>query len=162
MIKFEGPLIAVNDIARSRHFYEQVLSQKVKFDFGENVTYEGNLSIHRKAHFQQLLGESTCYTVVTKAHNGELYFETDEIEAVLVKLKNNSVEFVHDLKEQPWGQRGIRFYDPDGHVIEIGEPMETVVQRLYKDGLSAQEICKKSGMPADFVEGVVGIVQEQK
>ena len=33
MLKFNTPLIVVNDMARSRRFYEQLLGQKVKFDF---------------------------------------------------------------------------------------------------------------------------------
>ena len=29
----------------------------------------------------------------------------------------------------PWHQRGIRIYDPDGHLIEVSESMETVAFR---------------------------------
>ena len=155
MLKFVCPLIVVEDITRSRHFYEQVLGQQVRFDFGENVAFKGDFAIHRQAHFQQLLGEPSRYSVVPRAHNGELYFESDEIEAILNRLKQNSVEFIHELREQPWGQRVMRFYDPDGHIVEIGEPIETVVWRFYKQGLSIPEICKKSSMPAEFVERVV-------
>ena len=155
MPKFVCPLIAVEDIARSRDFYERVLGQQVKFDFGENVTYQGDFAIHRRAHFQQLLGEPTRYPVVPRAHNGELYFEADNIETVLDRLKRNSVEFIHELREQPWGQRVMRFYDPDGHIVEIGEPLEAVVWRFYRQGLSMQEVCARSAMPAEFVERVI-------
>ncbi len=34
MLKFDAPLIVVNNMARSRYFYERLLGQKVKFDFG--------------------------------------------------------------------------------------------------------------------------------
>jgi catechol 2,3-dioxygenase-like lactoylglutathione lyase family enzyme len=154
MLKFICPLIVVASVSRSRHFYEQVLGQQVKSDFGENVTFEGDFAIHRQAHFQQLLGEPTR-DLIPRAHNGELYFESDEIEAVHSRLKRNSVEFIHELQEQPWGQRVMRFYDPDGHIIEIGEPMEAVVRRFYKQGLSIQQICEKSSMPAEFVERTI-------
>ena len=79
MLKFDGPLIVVNDMARSRHFYEQLLGQKVKFDFGPNVPFEG-FSIHLKSHFQSLLGDVTQFPVTQKANWGELYFETDDLE----------------------------------------------------------------------------------
>lgn len=50
----------------------------------------------------------------------------------------------------------MRVYDPDGHVVEIGETMEAVVQRMYQQGLPAESICHKTGMPQSFVDGVVG------
>ncbi len=46
-------------------------------------------------------------------------------------------------------------YDPDGHIVEIGESMETTVRRFYRQGLSIQEISEKSTMPVEFVERVV-------
>jgi catechol 2,3-dioxygenase-like lactoylglutathione lyase family enzyme len=154
-LKYVGPLLVVEDINHSRHFYEQVLGQQVEFDFGENVAFYGGLSIHRRAHFQTLLGEPARYPVVSRAHNGEQYFETDDMEAMLSRLKQNSVEFISEIQEQPWGQRSMRIYDPDGHLIEIGEPMEVSVRRMHGQGLSLEEIVRKTGMPAEYVEKAV-------
>jgi hypothetical protein len=95
------------------------------------------------------------YPVTWKAHWGELYFETDELEPIYQRLKEAEVEFIHPVGEQPWGQRVMRFYDPDGHIIEIGETMEAVVWRLHEQGLSVEEIHEKSGMPPAFIEGVI-------
>ena len=154
MLKFDAPLIVVEDMARSRHFYEQVLGQKVKFDFGPNVPFEG-FSLHLKSHFQSLLGDSAGYPVVHKAHWGELYFETDELEPIDQRLNEAGVEFIHPICEQPWGQRVMRFYDPDGHIIEIGETMQAVVQRFHEQGLSVDGISQKTGMPREFIEDVI-------
>lgn len=157
VLKFNAPLIVVDDMARSRHFYEQLLGQKVKFDFGPNVQFD-NFSIHLKSHFQSLLGAEAQYPVTAKAHWGELYFEADEIEPIYQRLNGEGIEFIHPICEQPWGQRVMRFYDPDGHVIEIGETMEAAVQRLYGQGLSNDLIMERTGMPRGFVEGAI---QEQ-
>lgn len=48
-----------------------------------------------------------------------------------MKLKNilivvDDIEYVNPLMTHSWGQRVIRIYDPDHHVIEIGESMEYV------------------------------------
>jgi uncharacterized glyoxalase superfamily protein PhnB len=51
-----------------------------------------------------------------------LYFETNQLDAAFARLKNK-VRLVHPIERQSWGQRVFRFYDPDGHVIEIGEPL---------------------------------------
>jgi len=155
MIKFMGPLLVVEDLQRSRIFYEGLLGMKVQNDFGVNVSFEGNLAIHLKEHFQGLLGGPERFPVVFGAHYGEMYFESDEMEAVLLRLKQAGVEFIHELVEQPWGQRVMRFYDPDRHVIEIGEQMEAVFIRMHQQGLTAQQIQQKTGMPLEFVEAVL-------
>ena len=154
MLKFDGPLIVVNDMTRSRYFYEQLLGQKVKFDFGPNVPFEG-FSIHLKSHFQALLGEEAQFPVTQKAHWGELYFESDDLEPIYRRLNEAKIEFIHSIREQPWGQRVMRFYDPDGHVIEVGETMQAVVWRFYEQGLPIDMISEKSGMPREFIEGVI-------
>ncbi len=155
MLKFICPLICVEDITRSRHFYEDILGQQVLYDFTENITFKGDFAIHLKGHFQGLLGKPEQYPFKYKAHNGELYFETDEIEIILERLVSKSVDFIHKIHEQPWGQRVIRFYDPDGHIIEIGEPMESVVQRFHKKGLSIEDICERTSMPVVFVKKII-------
>ena len=53
-MKYVCSLIVVEDIQRSRDFYERILKQKVKYDFGENVTFEGGFAIHLKKHFEKI------------------------------------------------------------------------------------------------------------
>lgn len=154
MLKYQGVLIVVNDMAVSRRFYEECLGQKVLFDFGVDVAFEGGLTIHQKDHFQELLGGER-FAVVIKSHAGELYFESAEIETFEQRLKETGVEFIHPIREQPWAQRVMRIYDPDGHVIEIGESMEAAVLRLYQQGSSLESICQRTGMPRSFVEGAI-------
>jgi catechol 2,3-dioxygenase-like lactoylglutathione lyase family enzyme len=155
MLKFVSPLIVVEDMARSRQFYEQLLEQKVKFDFGVDVAFEGDFTIHLKSHFQSLLGDATKYSITSKAHNGELYFDADDIESTYQRLQAAGVEFIEGIREQPWGQRAMRLYDPDGHIIEIGEPMDITVRRFYRQGWSIERIAEKTGMPREFIEGAI-------
>lgn len=152
MLKFVCPLIVVENIAVSRRFYEDCLGQKVRYDFGEDVQFEGGFSIHLKVHFLTLLGDEKPFPVTLKSHAGELFFETDEIEAVQTRLEQAGVEFIHAIREQPWGERVMRLYDPDGHILEIGESMTAAVIRLHGQGLSNEQITQKTGMPAGFVE----------
>ena len=154
MLRFVCPLIVVDEIAASRRFYEQLLGQQVKADYGEDVTFEGFV-IHLKPHYQALLGDAAPYPVAKRAHNGELYFETDEVEAVYQRLSQAGTEFIHAIREEPWGQRVMRLYDPDGHIVEIGEPMEVALLRLYSQGLSAASISERTSMPREFVERVI-------
>ena len=34
-----------------------------------------------------------------------------------------SIQYVNQLMTHSWGQRVVRFYDPDGNLIEVGTPM---------------------------------------
>lgn len=150
-MKFICPLIIVNNIEISKNFYEKVLDQKVQYDFGENVSFEGGFSIHLKSHFSDLVNINKN-DIVLKSNNCELYFEEEDLDSFLQKLKDmDSVEYVHGLKEQPWGQRVIRFYDPDMHIVEVGEPMENVIKRLLSEGSSVEETSKCTLMPEEFV-----------
>jgi len=42
-MKYQGCLLAVKDIAASKHFYEKVLHQNAVMDIGVHVTFEGFL-----------------------------------------------------------------------------------------------------------------------
>jgi len=135
----------------SKNFYESMLNQNVQFDFGENVSFESGFAIHLKSHFSDLIGINKN-DIVQRSNNSELYFEEEDFDSFLKKLEGmDSVEYVHELKEQPWGQRVIRFYDPDMHIIEVGEPMESVVRRFLNEGLSIEETVKRTLMPEEFV-----------
>jgi hypothetical protein len=75
-----------------------------------------------------------------------------DIETVVARLVDADVPVVHPLREQPWGQHVIRFYDPDGHVVEIGEPMPAVISRFLGQGLSVEEVARRTSMPLEIVQ----------
>ena len=150
-IKFVCPLITVTDITVSRNFYENILEQTVVTDFGANVGFE-RFAIHLQPHFKMLIGDKE---VVSGGNNFELYFEYDDLEQICEKLKAENVEFVHELREQPWKQLVVRFYDPDKNIIEIGESMDHLVFRLHQQGNSAEDISKMTGLDTNFIETVL-------
>jgi hypothetical protein len=61
---------------------------------------------------------------------------------------------VHPLREHPWGQCVFRVYDPDGHIVEIGEPMPIVIQRFLAQGLSLEAVSEKTSMPLEIVQQI--------
>jgi catechol 2,3-dioxygenase-like lactoylglutathione lyase family enzyme len=154
-IKFVSAVIMVKDIPASRHFYEDILGQKVLMDHGLNVGYEGGFAIWQKDFALKVIFNRPVPEVTAGgSHAMEIYFETENLEEVRRKLTAAGVEFVHDLIEQPWGQRVLRVYDPDQTIIEIGEPMSAVILRLLHSGLSAEEITKRTSMPLEIVQQI--------
>lgn len=151
-MKFICGLIVVNDIKVSRNFYETVLEQEVQYDFGDNVIFSGGFAIHQKTHFAELLNLNPD-DIIPKSNTGELYFEENDLEGLLERLNNlDSLEYIHGIKVQPWGQRVIRFYDPDQHIIEVGESMENVARRMLQVGFSVEETARHTSMPEEFVK----------
>lgn len=153
-MKYKSSLIVVQDIKTSRNFYENLLGQTVEYDFGENVSFEGGFAIHLADHFQNLIGQKAS-PISYKTHNSELYFESDDMDSIYHKLKESNVVFIHEIREQPWGQRVCRLYDPDYHIIEVGESLEKVVLRYHSTGMSVEDISRRTSMPIEFVENVV-------
>lgn len=147
-MKYICSLITVSDIKRSREFYENLLNQKVKFDFGENITFHGDFAIHLQSHFKELINNKE---IKHEGNNFELYFEYDNVEQIVKVLKDNNVSLVHDIIEQPWKQKVVRFYDPDNNIIEIGESMEYLAFRLKNEGMSIEQISQTTNMPIAFV-----------
>lgn len=97
------------------------------------------------------------HEVLSKANNFELYFEEEQFDEFVEQLKSFEVNYVHDVVEYPWGQRVIRFYDPDKHIIEVGESMETVAKRFISQGLSVEETAERTQHPIEFVKSCLEI-----
>jgi catechol 2,3-dioxygenase-like lactoylglutathione lyase family enzyme len=151
-MKYICPLITVSDIKLARNFYENVLRQKVKYDLGENVTYEGDFAIHLRSHFSNLIDNRE---IKSCSNNFEIYFEHDDVDGFAKMLKENNVKFVHEVREQPWRQKVVRFYDPDENIIEVGESLEYLSYRLHKEGMTIEQISKAVGIPKEFVKSSI-------
>jgi predicted enzyme related to lactoylglutathione lyase len=137
---------------RARKFYEDILEQKVKVDFGANVAFESGFAIHLRSHFSGLIDNRE---ILSGSNNFEIYFEHNEVDEFAKKLKENNVKFVHDVREQPWRQKVVRFYDPDENIIEVGESLEYLSFRLHNEGMSIADISKSVGIPEEFVKAAV-------
>lgn len=149
-MNFKCPLIVVNDMAASRKFYEDILGQKVILDFGANITFAGDFCLQTKETWVDFIDKSE-EDIKAEANNLELYFEEEDFDDFIAGLQKYEIQYVHDVKGYPWGQRVIRFYDPDMHIIEVGESMVTVVKRFLTQGLSPEETAQRTQHPIEFV-----------
>ena len=69
---------------------------------------------------------------------------------MLIKLGNKQIIYIADEMYRD-GLIWRCFHDPDKVVIEIGEPMDALVQRLTQDGMTDEEIVKKTTLPLELV-----------
>jgi catechol 2,3-dioxygenase-like lactoylglutathione lyase family enzyme len=148
-MKYYGTVISVSDIATSRKFYENLLGLEVHQDYGRNISFSCGLSLQQDFDWLVSIPKEK---VLKGSNNMELYFEEEDFDGFMKKLEQYpDIRRVHDVKEHSWGQRVIRFYDPDEHIIEVGEDMKMVVRRFFASGLSKEETAKRMNVsPADI------------
>jgi catechol 2,3-dioxygenase-like lactoylglutathione lyase family enzyme len=151
---YHSCVILVEDIEKSKQFYNIVLGQKIVNDFGRNVVFEGGLSIWQRDYALNLIFQGKV-DVAVGGNNFEIYFEAENLNNLYNRLINENVVVIHSIMEHSWGQRGFRVRDPDGHIVDFSESMESVLRRLNNQGLSLGEITKKSMMPMDFIKMVL-------
>ncbi|MCP1103327.1 catechol 2,3-dioxygenase-like lactoylglutathione lyase family enzyme [Aequitasia blattaphilus] len=139
-MKYKGVCIAVKDVNLSKAFYQELFGFKVYQDYGINVSF-GEISLQQE--FDWLI-DKPKESVLNKSHNMELYFEEDAFDEFIEKLEKRSDITCLDegVKEAPWGQRSIKFYDPDGHIIEVGENMKAVINRFLCIGMTMEQVSK--------------------
>ena len=151
-MKFVLPLLAVKDVERSKKFYGELFGQTVAMNLGKNVTFSGGFAIQEDFPWLTEISEDD---VKWKSHNMELYFEVEDFDEFLKLLDAHpEVERVHEPKTHEWHQRVARIYDPDGHMIEIGESMAVIARRYMAQGLSVEETAKTIMHPVEFVAAV--------
>lgn len=148
-MKYQCALLAVRDIETSKKFYMELFDQKIALDLGKNVVFDGSFAIQED--FASLL-ELPEDSVISKSHNMELYFEVDDFDAFLLKLTGFDASYVHPPKKHEWQQRVVRIYDPDGHIIEIGESMAVIARRYLALGFSPEETARIIQHPVRFVK----------
>ena len=147
-MKFKNPLLAVSDMDKSVEFYKNVLGLRVITDFGANKTLTGGLCLQTIETWEDFIGTDK---VVFGNNSFEIYFEEDDFDKFAEKLKNCSIEYVHPVKEHSWGQRVVRFYDPDKHIIEVGENIKMVCKRFLDSGMTPEQVAERMDVPIKFV-----------
>ncbi|WP_081158173.1 VOC family protein [Ensifer aridi] len=121
-MRFINPIPFVHDINHSKEFYEKRLGLKILEDFGNFVLFEAGFALHEGTSLEQTIWRKAF---IRKEPYGRrnllLYFEHEDLDAAFENIAPH-VQLIHPIERQAWGQRVFRFYDPDRHAIEIGEP----------------------------------------
>lgn len=120
-MKFHSLLIVVKDIERSKRFYQDLFGFEVLVDHGGNMVLTDGLVLQEEKYWKAFLGKE----ILPESNSCELYFEEADLEGFVEKLEEYypEVQYVNRLMTHSWGQKVIRFYDPDGNLIEVGTPV---------------------------------------
>jgi catechol 2,3-dioxygenase-like lactoylglutathione lyase family enzyme len=122
-MKFVNPLPFVADIGLSKRFYVEILGLKIVEDNGSFIKFDSGFALHdgRSLH-RTVFGRESGNVDAYGRLNLVLYFEAEDLDGEFSRIVNR-IELIHPLERQAWGQRVFRFYDPDHHIVEVGEPV---------------------------------------
>lgn len=120
-MKLRNVLITVNDIQKSIDFYKELFGLDIVCNNDGNVIMTEGLVLQDKGIWEKFLERD----IISPNNACELYFEEPDLKSFWEKLKNyhEPIIYVNEWMEHSWGQTVIRFYDPDGNLIEVGTPM---------------------------------------
>ena len=134
-------LISVSDIDAARKFYEELFGLEVFQNYGKNIAFTCGLALQQDFDWLVNLPKEK---VLKKSNNAEIVFEEQDFDGFLNKLKEYpDIEYLGEVIEHSWGQRVLRFYDLDGHIIEVGEDMKMVIKRFLASGMTMEEVSVK-------------------
>lgn len=120
-MKLKGYLVVVKDCQASFEFYHQMFGLELIHDYDGNMELAGGLYLQEESYWEQFINHKSK----EKHNRAELYFEESDIDKFVEKLKKlyPGTEFVSPIMTHDWGQTVVRFYDPDGNLIEVGTPV---------------------------------------
>ena len=140
-MKYVCTVISVADISAARKFYEELFGLGVYQDYGKNIAFTCGLALQQDFDWLVNIPKEK---VLKKSNNAEVVFEEQDFDGFLNKLKEYpEIEYLGEVIEHSWGQRVIRFYDLDEHLIEVGEDMQMVVKRFLASGMTMEEVSAK-------------------
>ena len=120
-MRLKNVLIVVKDIEKAKQFYHDLFGLETVLDQEGNLILTEGLVLQDEKIWKEFLKKE----VVPENNSCELYFEERNIEAFAKKLEEQypEVKYVNRLMTHSWGQKVLRFYDPDGNLIEVGTPV---------------------------------------
>lgn len=121
-MKLKNILITVNNIETSIAFYKDLFGLDIVLRSEGNVILTEGLVLQDVSMWKECMKRD----IIPQNNAAELYFEERDIEAFAERLANYpvAIQYVTPLTEYPWGQKVMRFYDPDGNLIEVRTPWE--------------------------------------
>ena len=120
-MKLKNVLIVVKDIERSRRFYRDLFGLERILDNDGNMILTEGLVLQDEKIWKNFLERD----IKKESNSCELYLEERDLEGFVRRLENlyPDTVYVNRLMTHTWGQTVVRFYDPDGNLIEVGTPV---------------------------------------
>jgi Lactoylglutathione lyase and related lyases len=119
--------LVVADLEASRRFYADLLGMTIvprpAFDFGGLWLQAGSTLIHLiEQHKESGPAGNTIFPGASPSRTWHVAFLVDNVSAALAEMQTHQVRIASGPKKRPDGALQLFVFDPDGYVIELGEP----------------------------------------
>ena len=128
--KYEFTRLLVTNFKECFRFYRDVMGFKANFGT-EDDTYADfeigavNISLFDKAEMSATLGTSSKPVHAEMQDTICLTFSVERVDEFFRHLKEKGVSLLTEPTDhEDWGIRTLHFRDPDGHLIEINQPLK--------------------------------------
>ena len=154
-MKYHSVVLYVKNIDNAKRFYCDYLSIPIEMDMGKNVILKNGITLW-EIQEENIIVNKIGKDKIREGNKFELYFETDNMDKIIDLLEKYKISKLHDLHEESWGQRTIRFYDYDMNIIEVGEELNIFLERMINSGMEIEELIKKTGMTKEDIKRIIG------
>jgi catechol 2,3-dioxygenase-like lactoylglutathione lyase family enzyme len=154
-LQFDSSVIFCSDLKLQREFYETFLNQEVEMDLGLCLIFKSHFSLWQLTDDFPISRELGYTYEHLGNRNLEMCFKTDNFEDAVEKVLLSELRILHNVEEEQWGQYTIRFYDPEGNLVEIGESMNCFVKRMHNSGMDEKQIAEKTGLKAENITEIL-------
>lgn len=117
VVMLRNVLIVANDMEKSVQFYKELFGLQVLLRQKGNVILSEGLVLQELKLWQETIRER----VIPHNNMAELYFETSEMDKLIIKYESGEYPIKYLTKQMimEGGQKLVRFYDPSGNLIEV-------------------------------------------
>lgn len=150
-LRFHSAVLFTQEIRQLKEFYEIFLGQVPEEDYGNCVIFKGGFTIWKLEKEYPVSRELGYRYDHLGNRNMELCFETDTFGTVVEHILSADLRILHNVTEEEWGQYTIRFFDPEGNLVEIGESPRCFVGRMASSGMDIDAIAMKTGLAEPLV-----------
>ena len=116
--------LLVSDLARSVHFYRQLLERAPASADARHARFElgqVSLTLHEDLAPAELLAWKVDAVPERRGWGVYLTFPTDDLEQAHKKLVEIGAKILTTPRGTPWGTRMFLVKDPDGYLLELSE-----------------------------------------
>jgi len=153
-IQFHSTVIITQDFDKMKVFYQEILQQEISVDFGNCIGFKNGISLWKLDEDYPIAKKLGKTFSKSGNKNLEICFETNDYEEVVANLNKHNLKYLHNTIEERWGQKTIRFYDPENNLVEIGETIPCFVKRFYNEGMTVEEVSERTSVPIEMVKGI--------
>jgi lactoylglutathione lyase len=128
MLKSVGAItLFVDEPQRSKSFYEQVFDAEAVYEDDDAATFrfENMLVNLLKTPAARELIDPAAVAAQDAGSRFQLTIWVDDTDGVCAELATRGVELLNGPIDRPWGVRTASFADPDGHIWEIAQVLDT-------------------------------------